>query len=273
MLKQCTQVTLGAFFLCIVLSTTGCNKLKARHELNNGVRAYKEGRYEDATAHFQNAVRLDANLSEARVYLATTYRSNMRIPESDPSPERSLEQFQKILQSQPDKASQIAALKGIASAYVDLNKFDDAKDYQRKVLEQDPADPVAYYDIGAIDWTQTFMPNQALRTRFHIKPNAVIAPARACAELRAKNQALVKEGIDMLNQAIKLPNDYDDAMAYLNLIYRQKADIDCGDPDQRARDLKTADSYVEQAMAVKRRKAEEESKEMGVVLDQPDKYK
>jgi hypothetical protein len=78
--------------------------------------------------------------------------------------------------------------------------------------------------------------------------------------LRGKNQALVKEGMDMLNQAINLRNDYDDAMAYLNLIYRQKADIECGNPVLRAEDLKLAEGYVNQAMAIKKRRAEEESR-------------
>jgi len=57
-------------------------------------------------------------------------------------------------------------------------------------------------------------------------------------------------------------------MAYLNLLYREKADIDCGDASQRAMDLKTADDWVEKTMATKRAKAEKQNQPGGIVMDQ-----
>src|SRR5437667_178936 len=149
-----------------------------------------------------------------------------------------------------------------------LRARDQAKEFHRKVLEQDPTDPESYYSIGVIDWTQTYAPNQELRSRLSLKPDEPLKDEKVCDELRTKNQGLVKEGVDMLNQAIKLRKDYDDAMAYLNLMYRQKADIECGDPLLRVEDLKKADEFVEQAMGIKKRKAEEESKQTGIVMDQ-----
>ena len=77
----------------------------------------------------------------------------------------------------------------------------------------------------------------------------------------------------MLDKAMNLRKDYDDAMAYLNLMYRERADIQCGDPDARAADLKLADDMVEKAMNVKRMKAEKANEKSagGIVLDQPKK--
>jgi hypothetical protein len=45
-------------------------------------------------------------------------------------------------------------------------------------------------------------------------------------------------------------------MAYLNLIYRERADLECDDPGARERDLKTADEWVDRTLAVKKQKAE-----------------
>ena len=45
-------------------------------------------------------------------------------------------------------------------------------------------------------------------------------------------------------------------MAYLNLTYRERADLECADPAARAEDLKTADHWVDMTMAVKKAKAE-----------------
>ena len=62
---------LGAALLLI--SATGCNKLKARDQLNKGVAAYKNAHYEAAIEHFKNAVALDPSLQNAKLYLATAY--------------------------------------------------------------------------------------------------------------------------------------------------------------------------------------------------------
>ena len=53
--------------------------------------------------------------------------------------------------------------------------------------------------------------------------------------MKTKNTPMVEEGMQMLNKAIELRPDYDDAMAYLNLMWREKADIECGDPAARTR--------------------------------------
>ena len=81
----------------------------------------------------------------------------------------------------------------------------------------------------------------------------------------------MKEGIDALNKALALRPDYDDAMAYMNLLYRQKADIECGDPAARATDLKTADEWVDKTMATKKAKAEKQPGATGIVNDQSSK--
>src|SRR6266852_1510461 len=57
----------------LVMATTGCNKLKARDLLNQGVAAFKNGQYDDAIEKFKKAKDLDPDLINARLYLATAY--------------------------------------------------------------------------------------------------------------------------------------------------------------------------------------------------------
>jgi hypothetical protein len=73
--------------------------------------------------------------------------------------------------------------------------------------------------------------------------------------MKAKNSSAIQEGIDTLTKAIQLRDDYDDAMAYLNLMYRERADIECDDEAARAADLKTADQWVDKAMQAKQARA------------------
>jgi hypothetical protein len=86
--------------------------------------------------------------------------------------------------------------------------------------------------------------------------------------LRNDSESVIQDGLDNLNKALQLRQDYDDAMAYLNLLYREKADRECDMPDQRAADLKTADDWVDKTMAAKKAKAEKQTGAQGITLDQ-----
>jgi hypothetical protein len=58
-------------------------------------------------------------------------------------------------------------------------------------------------------------------------------------------------------------------MAYMNLMYREKADVECDDLAARAADLKTADEWVDKTMATKKAKAEKQPGAQGITVDQP----
>ena len=73
------------------------------------------------------------------------------------------------------------------------------------------------------------------------------------------NGQMIDEGIDDLKKAIELRPDYDDAMAYLNLLLRRKAD-EAATPDERAALLKQADDLVEKAKEIKQKKMETPAK-------------
>ena len=69
-----------------------------------------------------------------------------------------------------------------------------------------------------------------------------------------------------MKKALQLRPDYDDAMAYLNLMYRERADLQCDDPAAHAADLKTADEWVDKTMATKKAKAEKQPGSQGITM-------
>jgi hypothetical protein len=81
----------------------------------------------------------------------------------------------------------------------------------------------------------------------------------ACQKLQAANTDLVNEGLQYLQKAVDINSTYDDAMTYLNLTVRQKANLECGDDAARKADLAKADDWVQKAMGA--RKANEKKKE------------
>jgi tetratricopeptide (TPR) repeat protein len=254
--------------LLSVFATTGCDKLKARDQLNKGVAAFKNAKYEQAINNFKQAVAYDNSLLNAKLYLATAY-AQQYIPGVD-SPDNlqnanaAIEQYKAVLEQQPNNVNSI---KGIAYLYLQMKKFDDAKTYYHKAIDLDPNDPEAYYSIGVIDWTEAYQPRMEERAKLGLRPDEPLKDKKLCAKLRDENGTVIQDGLDSLNKAIQLRQDYDDAMAYMNLLYREKADRECDQPDQRAADLKVADEWVDKTMAAKKAKAEKQTGANGITME------
>src|SRR5271154_2296635 len=138
--------------LSLLTMVTGCSKLQARDQLIKGVQAYKNARFEEAIDHFQNAERLDPTLENAPLYLATAYAQQVvpdaNTPENTKNAQLAVNAYQQVLAKDP---KDLNALKGIAAVYLNTGKTDEAKQWQRKVTEVDPNDPVAHYTIGVVD--------------------------------------------------------------------------------------------------------------------------
>ena len=49
------SITIAGLLAGLALFTTGCNKLNARDNLNQGVNAFKTGAYSEAADHFKTA--------------------------------------------------------------------------------------------------------------------------------------------------------------------------------------------------------------------------
>jgi len=259
-----------------LISAVGCDKLQARDQLNKGVQAYKNAKYEEAIDHFQKAVSLDPKLLNARLYLATAfaqqYIPGADTPDNNQVANQAIDQFKKVLEMNPGRDQQSTSLKGIASLYFNMKKMEDAKDYHRKVVALDPNDPEAYYSIGVIDWTQAYQNAAESKSKEGMKvDDDITKDKKLCPTLKQQNEPLVQDGIDNLNKALQLRPDYDDAMAYMNLMYRRKADLECGDADARAADLKAADDWVDKTMATKKAKAEKQPGATGITMDQSGK--
>jgi len=259
----------AAALVVLVAAGSGCNKLKARDLLNKGVANFKNGQYDKAVEDFKEAKDLDPGLMNARLYLATAYASQY-IPGA-PSDENvargnaAIAEFKEVLEKDRDNLS---AIDGIGSILFQMSgqpfnpaKFEESKTYHQKHIELKPTDPEPYYWIGVIDWTLAFRANAELRTAYNkdhitkqIKEGDAL-PAVVRADYVSKDGPLVDEGITYLQKAIQLRPDYDDAMAYLNLLYRRKADM-VESAGERASLQKQADELVDKVKEIKQKRAE-----------------
>jgi len=270
-MTKCARLVTVLAVAAAMLSASGCNKLRARDQLNQGVKAYKAGHAEQAVEFFKNAVSLDSKLQVAKLYLAAVY-SNQYVPdapgdENQRNAEMAANEYKEVFAEDPRNLN---AIKGLAGLYRNMNRFDDAREYYRKAIEIDPNDPEIYYSIGFIDWKATYKDIGNRKSTVGLKVDDPLKGTKMCEDIKNADGPHIEEGMKMLQTAMEKRQDYDDAMAYMNLIYRRKADTECADPQAAAQDIKMAEDWANKAMDARKKKQEQAAKKTatGIVLEQ-----
>jgi tetratricopeptide (TPR) repeat protein len=229
-----------------------------------GIEAFKQAKYEKAARYWENALEQGCEKPTVHLYLATAY-SQQFIPGAEAADnnrmaEQAIEHYQHVLDSDAAQGARFDSAQGIGYLYLNMKKFDDAKKYYTIASGLNHRDPESHYSVGVVDWTISYQARMERRAILGVTLDAGLdaqdgEQKKACDELRNANSAIIEEGIENLKKAIELRPDYDDAMAYMNLMYREMADLDCDDLAARAQDLATADHWVDEALRVKKLKA------------------
>ena len=278
-------VTVAALAALVLGGTlAGCKKLEARDNLNKGVAAFKAAKYPDAVEFFTRAVDLDPNFATARLYLATAYM-NQYIPGAE-SPENvayannALANFQKVLDADPKNATAVASIaslyylesQGTSKLEDKLDRLEKARVWYQKLTEVDPSNKEAYYSLGVIAWAKWYPDWNSARSKAGMKPDAPgpLKDKKAREELKDKDGAMLDEALKNLQKALDLDKEYDDAMAYVNLLYRVRADL-ADSAAEYKRDVDLADEYIQKALDTRKIKAERQPKQTGIVNESSSK--
>ena len=240
------------------LLASGCAKLKARDNLNEGVNDFKAGNYSQAADHFKTAISLDPGFQVARLYLATAYVQQY-IPGTETAENKkyataAMDEFQSVLKEEPKN---LLATESMASLYYNMKDFKAAQDWNKKVVEIDPKNKEAYYTLGVIPWTEFIGPDREARNNEKMRPEdpPPLKDAKERDALKEKYWASLTEGIEDEKKALAADPEYENAMAYMNLLIRYRADMD-DSKEQAAADVKEADAWVEKALATQKIKAQ-----------------
>jgi tetratricopeptide (TPR) repeat protein len=234
-----------------------CPGSPAAAEVTLGVNAYKAAQYAKAAEHLQAATQVDPSCANAWLYLGNAYMQQYipgaESPENHAFAEKAREQYQNVLDQQPENQQ---AMQSIASLYFNQKKLDDAQVWYEKLTAVNPDNKVAFYTLGVIAWTRIYPTVAEARTKMGMKPDdpGPLKDAAVRQTLRARYLPVLQEGVDRLNRAIEIEAEYDDAMAYLNLLYRQEADLE-NTPEEYREDIAKADGWVQKALDVRKEKA------------------
>jgi tetratricopeptide (TPR) repeat protein len=273
----------GATLLACALAVlgTGCNKLKSRDDLNKGVQAYRNAKYNDAVNLFQEAADLDPENTSARTYLAIAYMMQWipgaTSPENIQFAAKAREEFGKVLAKDPNETTSLASLASLAFNEADslgpedkIKKLDEAADWYKKLAAADPKNRDALYGLGAIAQKKFYPALMLARVNANMKPDdpGPLKDKKTKAELAAKYSPVIEEGMQDLKKALDIDKDSDDAMAYMNLLIREKADL-ADDKDEYKKQIEEADKWLQMALDTKKRKTEAaEKKSAGGIVQE-----
>jgi len=167
--------------------------------------------------------------------------------------------FGRVLEHEPKNLLALDAIGALlflmgASPY-DPKKLEESKTYHLKHIQLKPDDPEPYCWVGEINWTLAFRGNRQIREDYNAKARKPLEdkeplPPNVRQDFVAKYGPVVDQGIHMLKKAIKRRPDNHDAMAYLSLLYRLKAD-QVDSPDDRKQYIRMADGLVHKAKQAK----------------------
>jgi tetratricopeptide (TPR) repeat protein len=253
--------------LALMMATQGCgviNKLRSKNALNEGVREFNKGKYEEAEKKFAEAVKLSPDLANAKLFKArTVYQlyDQQRTPEMA---QQALAAYQDIIDTSNDNPQlKDQALAFQADIYDKLTKFYEEKgdegkakaaEHRKKyheVLEARAALPGAkddtkaavYYSIGQSYWSDSFK-----LSRSYVNYDGTLKQPIPPDKVEQMRPAIQK-ALQYLNQALQYNPDYADVWTIKKLALMQenfitsdparkqalKTEIDAA--DKKAKDL------------------------------------
>ena len=285
-MRKVTRSIAALAALALILMVSGCDKLKSRDHINQGIAAFKVNRFAEAVEHFKLAIQLDPGNPNPRLYLATAYMQQW-IPGAD-SPEnvrmstQAKEEFLKVLETDPNEKTALASLASLAynqAASLPTDKklamFDEAAQWYHKLIDVDQAKPEgsfskeAYYSLGVIAWAKWYPAVMTARANLRMRPEdpGPIKDKKVKDELRTQYSGIVDEGIKNLQKALDIDKEYEDAMSYMSLLIREKADL-LDSPDEYKKQIDIADAYVQKALETKKIKAARQPTNGGIVQEE-----
>jgi Tfp pilus assembly protein PilF len=271
-----SQTRIAIVLAVLVVTSSGCsiiNRIRAKNELNEAARTYREGQFEQAEQHSRRALELDPNSRSAPSFIARTihaqYRPGVNSPENIAKANQAIQAYQQILQRDPKNEE---AYKAIAYLYGATKDEDKLRTWIAARANDSSIEPdkraEAYVVLASKDWDCSFkiteLPTNKTTTLNEGNRASVAYKKPTDQKEFDTAQACVKRGLEEIENAIKLDPNSESAWSYkTNLLLEAKklAEMD-GKTDQAAELDKQRDVAQKRTMALseanqKKKEAEE----------------
>jgi tetratricopeptide (TPR) repeat protein len=269
-----SQARIAITLAVLVVLSSGCslvNRIRAKNELNEAARAYRESHFEEAEQRSRRALELDPENKTAPLFIARTihaqYRPGVTTPQNQAKASEAIEAYRRILEKDPRNEE---AYKAIAFLYEKLKADDQLRQWIIARAANDQIEPTkraeAYIVLASKDWNCSFqitdLPTNKITT---IENNKATVSYRKPKEQKDFDtaQMCTKRGLEEIENAIKFDPNSESAWSYkTNLLLEaaKLAEMD-GKNDQKAewdKQREVAQKRTEALSQENRKKKEEE---------------
>ena len=274
-----SQTRIAIVLAILVVTSSGCgviNRIRAKNQLNEAARAYREGRFVEAEQHSREAVQLDPNNKTAPMFIARTihaqYRLGVQTPENIAKAQQAIDAYQEILNKNPHDEE---AYKAVAYLYGSVKDEQKLRDWISARAASDSTEPEkraeAYVVLASKDWDCSFkiteLPTNKITTLDQASNKATVSYKKPKDQKEFDQaQMCVKKGLVEAENAIKFDPNNESAWSYkTNLLLEASklAEMD-GQAEQKAQYQKEYEAALkrttELSVANQKRKEEEEKK-------------
>jgi tetratricopeptide (TPR) repeat protein len=222
-----SQTRIAIVLAILVATSSGCGviyRIRAKNQLNEAARAYREGHFEDAEQHARKAYELDPTNKTAPMFIARTihaqFRPGVQTPENLAKAQAAIEAYQQILANNPKDDE---AYKAIAYLYGATKQDDKLRQWISSRAANESTEPEkraeAYIVLASKDWDCSFkiteLPTNKVTT---VDPTANKATVSYKKPKEQKEfdtaQMCVKRGLAEAESAIKFDPNNESAWSY-----------------------------------------------------------
>jgi len=272
-----SRTSIAALLVALVAVSGGCtlvNRVRAKNALNEGARAYKDGRFPDAEEKFREAYELDPSQKNAPLFVARAvqqqFKPGVTTPENLALGERAVAAYQEILNRDPANDD---AYKAIVFLYTQMKNDDKVNQLLTQRATSGPtatSKAEALTILASKQWQCSYdITEQKENKTTENKPDKILIHYRKPANQADfdKAQQCTTEGLKLAEQATALDPNNPNAWSYKANLLREKSKLAemAGDATAKADFDKQYDAALETqkrlgAEATKRKEAEEASK-------------
>jgi tetratricopeptide (TPR) repeat protein len=261
-----------AILALFVAASAGCtlvNKIRAKNELNETARAYRDGHFEEAEKHAKRALYLDPSSKTAAIFIARIihqqYKPGVDTPENIAKAREAIEAYKEILKKDPNDEEAYKAISVLYAAIKDdtnLRAWIMARATDSNMSNEKRAE--AYAILAGKDWDCSFkitdLPGVKVTTSEGGGPGVTYQKPKDQKDFD-NIQKCVTRGLEEAETAIKFDPNNESAWSYKTnlLLEAAKLAVMEGKTDLKLQYEKQAEVAGKRATALseERRKKEE----------------
>src|SRR6266567_677676 len=267
-----SRVGATAILVLFAGAGAGCtlvNKVRAKNELNETARSYREGRFEEAEQHAKRALYLDPNNKTAPIFIARVihqqYKPGVDQPDNIQKARDAIAAYQQILAKDPNNEEAYKAISVLYAAIKDdakLREWISARAHDSNMSSEKRAE--AYAILAGKDWDCSFKVTELpdVKVTSTEGGNAKVTYKKPKEQKDFdKIQQCVARGLEEAETAIKYDPNNESAWSYkTNLLLEQAKFADMNGDSARKSELERQSQIAGKragALAEERRKKEE----------------